>query len=59
VPRNGDLSMALAMLHERLGQSERMREQLANTARHARSLQQRLWATQRIERVKVDAKDAP
>jgi hypothetical protein len=51
VPRNGDLSMAAALLHERLGQPGHMREQLANTSRYSRSARQNAWAKQRLERL--------
>jgi hypothetical protein len=51
VPRNGDLSMTQAMLHQRLEQPGEMREQLLHTVRHARTQRQILWARQRLELV--------
>lgn len=49
IPRNGDLAMTLALLHERLGQPELVREHLLNTARYSRTPRQILWARQRLD----------
>lgn len=49
VPRSGDLSAAAALLHEKLGQTDLMRDQLAKVARFSRSVQQIAWAKKRLD----------
>jgi hypothetical protein len=49
VPRNADLAMATALVYESWQQPEQMRSHLEDTARFARSAEQRRWARARLE----------
>jgi hypothetical protein len=49
MPRHADLAMATALVYESWQQPEQMRSYLEDTARFARSAEQRLWARARLE----------
>jgi hypothetical protein len=55
-PRNSDLAMASALIHEARRQPEEMLASLADTARYSRSVDQRLWAMRRIEELRLAKK---
>lgn len=58
-PQNADLAMAAAHLHEARNEAAAMLEQLANTARFSRSIEQRRWALKNIELAEASQKSTP
>jgi hypothetical protein len=55
LPRNTDLSIAMALLYDRLSQEEQMRQQLDMVGRYARTVSERRWAWIRIKALQDDA----
>jgi hypothetical protein len=52
MPRNADISMAIALVYETLQKPGKMIAHLQDTARFSRSAEQRAWAKRRIELVR-------
>jgi len=58
-PQNADLAMAMAHVYEARNEPAKMLEQLENTARFSRSIEQRRWAVERIDAVKAAQQKTP
>lgn len=59
VPRNGDLAMARALVHERRGQAAEFQEQLVETVKHSRTARQIVWARSRLDETRRGAQVPP
>jgi tetratricopeptide (TPR) repeat protein len=58
-PQNADLALAMAQVHEARNEPAKMLEQLENTARFSRSIEQRRWAHERIDAAKAARQKPP
>jgi hypothetical protein len=58
-PQNADLAMAMAHVYEARNEPAKMLEQLENTARFTRSIEQRRWAVERIDAAKAAQQKSP